>query len=134
EFGHLSYGQSLGQNMKNTIDYIQSINYFTDSLYWESTCAQMVLNGDPMLKLNHHNKPEIDLLEQNVTYYPTEIDLNTDSIEMKITLKNLGRSVIDTFNIEVRRNFPGSEMDSIYFKKRGFLHYSDTISFKFPLQ
>lgn len=134
EFGHLSYGESIGANMKNTIDYIQSINYFTDSLYWESTCAQMVLNGDPMLKLNHHDKPEIDLLEQNVTFYPTEIDLNTDSIEMKIALKNLGRSVIDTFNIEVRRNFPGSDTDSIYFKKRGYLHYSDTISFKFPLQ
>lgn len=134
EFGHLSYGQSLGQNMKNTIDYIQSLNYFTDSLYWESTCAQMVLNGDPMLKLNHHDKPEIDLLEHNISFYPEEIDLNTDSIEMKIALNNLGRSVIDTFIIEVRRNFPGSDVDSVYFKKRAFLHYTDTIYFKFPLQ
>lgn len=80
----------------------------------ESTTTQMTYNGDPMIRLNWHEKPEIELLEQNITFSPQELDLTVDSIEMQITLKNLGKSITDTFSLEVTRNFPNGNLDSIY--------------------
>lgn len=130
QFGNASYGESIGMNMKRTIEALE----IPTNLYQETTCAQNILNGDPMIRFNYHNKPEIELVEQNVSFSPSEVDLTTDSIEMKIILKNLGQSIITPFQIEIKHNFPGSDMDSIYFIQRSRLDYTDTIYFRFPLQ
>jgi len=130
QFGRKTYGETIGTNMQKNIESLEPVGH----LYQEMTCAQMVLNGDPMLKVNYHNKPEIELLEQYVSFKPNEVDLTTDSIEVIIALKNLGKSIIDTFNVEIRRNFPGSDIDSLYFIPVYGLNYTDTIKKKLPLQ
>lgn len=130
QFTRISYSESIAKNMSNAIDTLES----PGNMYMEVTATQMLLNGDPALKVNYHNRPEIELLEQNIFFKPDYVDLNTDSIEMHIALKNLGSSIIDSFTIEIARNFPGSDIDSIYHVKRGQLHYTDTIKIKFPLQ
>lgn len=130
QFGKATYGETIGTNMQKNIESLEPVGH----LYQEMTCAQMVLNGDPMLKLNYHEKPEIELLDQNVSFNPAEIDLTTDSIEVIVSLKNLGRSILDTFNVEIRRDFPGSDIDSVYFIPVYGLNYTDTVKKKFPIQ
>lgn len=130
EFGNNTYGKTIAENMSKTIQSLESPN----DLYMEVTATQMLLNGDPSIKINYHNFPEIELTEDNVFFKPDFVDLNTDSIEMNIVLKNLGQSIVDTFNIEIIRNFPGSAVDSIYHLKRARLDYIDTVKIKFPLQ
>lgn len=130
QLGKASYSKSIAENMAIAIDSLES----PSNLYMEVTATQMLLNGDPALKVNFHNYPEIELLEQNIFFKPDYVDLNTDSIEMNIVLKNLGRSITDTFNIEIRRNFPGTSVDSIYHVTRTRLDYIDTVKIKFPLQ
>lgn len=130
-FSYLNYGKTLGDQMKANI---QSLEPPTSSLYLETTCTQMVLHGDPMLRLNWHEKPEIELLEEYVWFTPENLDLTMDSIEMHIDLKNLGRSVMDTFSLEVIRNFPESSIDSVYIFHFPKLHYTDNFSFKMPMQ
>ena len=94
----------------------------------------MALNGDPMLKLNPHQKPEIELTEQGISFLPQDLDLTVDSIEMRIALKNLGQSIITNFSVDVTRNFPSSSIDSVYTFFIPELHYTDTLVFKMPLQ
>jgi len=130
QIGKLSYRSSIAHNMMKAIQSLSS----PSDLYMEVTATQMTLNGDPAIVVNSHDRPEIELLESNISFGPSYVDLNTDSLEMTIALKNLGRSIIDTFNIEVIRNFPGTTVDSIYHIKRANLHYVDTIKIKFPLQ
>lgn len=130
EFGRLSHTKSIGENMSKAIQSLES----PSNLYMEVTATQMLLNGDPALKVNYHHHPEIELLEENIFFKPDFVDLNTDSIEMNIVLKNLGSSIVDTFNIEIRRNFPGSAIDSIYTIKSPRLDYIDTVKLKLPLQ
>lgn len=125
------YGRTLGEQIKTTID---SLEIFNGILLFESTNMQMTLNGDPMLKLNWHEKPEIEITEQSVTFLPEQLDLTVDSIEMSIELKNLGHSIIDTFLVEITRNFPGSSSDSVYKFFIPELHYTHTLTFKMPLQ
>lgn len=130
EFGNLSYSKSLAQNMKNTVSALESNN----DLYLEVTATQFVLNGDPALKVNYHQKPEIELIEENIFFQPSYVDLNTDSIEMHIAIKNLGQSIVDSFNIEVTQDFPGTSVDSIYNITATKLDYLDTFVLKLPLQ
>ena len=131
QFSRHDYGGTLGEQMQTTMEIMETS---VGSFYMEATAAQMVLNGDPMLRLNWHTKPEIELLPERVFFTPSEIDLLTDSIEMHIVLTNLGRSITQPFNLEVTRNFPQSSIDSIYSFQIDELHYKDTFSFKMPLQ
>jgi hypothetical protein len=129
----LSYGANLGTLMKNTIEQLE-VQSGLNNLYMESTCTQMVLNGDPMLHLNPHERPEIELLPEYVTFSPSEFDLSVDSITVSVNLKNLGRSVTDTFTLELTRSFPGGMIDSVYTKQVAGLDYTKLIEFKMPLQ
>ena len=124
------YGENIGSQMRANINVL----YNPSNEYLETTCMQMVLNGDPMLKLNSHQNPEIELLAENVSFTPNNLNLTVDSIEMHIILTNLGRSVTSPFNLEVTRNFPGTTIDSLYNFQIPNLHYKDTFRFKIPLQ
>ncbi len=130
QFGRATYGKQIGVNMNNTISSLVN----PANLSMEVTATQMLLHGDPMLKVNWHSKPEIELLPENVRLYPNNIDLSVDSIELEIIVKNLGHSITDTLIIEINRNFPGLDIDSVYFIKKPRLDYTDTIRYKMPLQ
>jgi hypothetical protein len=131
QFSKSGYGGNLGQQM---MDNISSIENLTAGLSLETTCMQMVLNGDPMIKLNWHEEPEIELTQPGVFFTPEELDLTIDSIEMHIVLTDLGKSITDTFQLEVIRNFPLSTSDSVYVFQINGLNYKDTFSFKMPMQ
>lgn len=126
-----NYGKTISEQMKNTIVAIK--NNFGDNIYTETISSQMVLHGDPLLKLNWHEKSEIDLNQHSVFFKPENINLSVDSIEVNVVLSNIGKSVTDTFTLEVKRIFPnGLDSNYTFFIPR--LDYKDTISFKVPLQ
>ncbi len=131
QFSTYNYGGTIGEHIKNTIDSVLTTN---PSLITEATFCQMTLNGDPMLRLNYHNKPEIELTESRVNFGPENISYATDSIEVKIQLRNLGKSIIDTFNIEIKRDFPNSLTDSVYNIKVFGMDYEKLITKKMPFQ
>ena len=131
QVSQVNYGGNLGSQIKGAISANESIG---SDLLLESTCTQMALNGDPMIKLNWHEKPEIEITEDRVSFLPEQLDLTVDSIQMNIVLTNLGRSIVDTFSVEVTRNFPSATIDSVYTFYLPNLHYKDTLSFKMPLQ
>lgn len=133
QFSYLNYGGTIGEQMRQTIQYYQNLdtNY---NILEETTCQQMTLNGDPMLRLNWHERPEIEITAQDLYFEPSVLNLTVDSIELNLIVTNLGQSVLDTFNVEITRDFPGSTVDSVYNIVRPFLHYKDTLRFKMPMQ
>ena len=131
QFALTSYGGVLGDQIQTTIRQVQaSINNFI----METTCTQMTLHGDPLVRVNPHNLPEIEITEQSVFFTPTELDLSVSEFNLHLVVKNLGRSIVDSVNIEVIRNFPGQTADSVYRKTIPRLDYVDTVVFTMPLQ
>ncbi|WP_107039841.1 putative type IX secretion system sortase PorU2 [Brumimicrobium mesophilum] len=126
-----NYGASLGAQMSTTIRNLEIVN---PSFLTEVTAMQMILHADPMIKLNWHAKPEIDLTIQDVYFTPSQVNLSTDSITVNVVLTNLGRSVTDTFGLTITRGFPNSAIDSVYNLSIYGLNYRDTIQFNMPLQ
>lgn len=125
------YGTNLGSIMRSTISSMES---YVGDLRYETTSMQMVLNGDPMLKINPHLAPEIEITPQSISFDPTSFNLTVDSIEMQIEIKNLGHSIVDTFQIVIERNFPNANVDSIYIFPIYGLDYTTIKTFKMPLQ
>lgn len=126
-----NYGLPMGEQVIETIRNIEGSN--TNYLL-EATVTQMTLHGDPVVKLNWHEKPEIDLTIEDISFSPSQFDLSTDSLEMQIVLTNLGQSITDTFSLSVRRNFPSTLIDSLYLININGLNYKDTIRIKMPVQ
>ncbi|HLP55541.1 MAG TPA: C25 family cysteine peptidase [Fluviicola sp.] len=133
EFSYINYGATIGEQMRRTIQYVQT-SIIQEDLISETTCQQMTLNGDPMLRMNWHERPEIEITPQSLYFEPSTLNLTVDSIELNLIITNLGQSVTDTFNVEIIRDFPGSFTDSIYNIPLPFLHYKDTIHLKMPMQ
>lgn len=132
EFCFNSYGLTLGEQLSNTAAFLYTT--YSTNLMMESVAMQMNLHGDPMLRINHHNQPEIEITQQSVSISPSQIDLSTQQIELTLYIKNLGRSIMDTFSIELRRNFPNLNVDSVYTQYLPVLHYMDSVVFTMPVQ
>lgn len=131
QFSVESYGDYLSSQMKKVIRKTHQL--YPSSIYMETTCSQMGLHGDPLIRINWHEKPEIEITDQSLFFQPSEIDLTVDSIEVNVVLTNLGRSVVDTFLLEVTRTFPNNT-DSLYTLQIPGLNFKDTIRLKIPLQ
>ena len=58
-----------------------------------------------MIKINYHNLPEIELTDSRVSFGPENISLATDSIEINIKLRNLGKAITESFNVTVQQDF-----------------------------
>jgi hypothetical protein len=129
QFSLHNYGGTIGQHIKNTIDSVMNAN---QPLSTESVFQQMTLHGDPMLRINWHTKPEIELTAERIVFGPQDISLNTDSLTISITLRNLGQSITDTFALEITRDFPGSPSDSSYVFSVAGLDYEKDIAVKIP--
>ncbi len=124
-----NYGGTIGDHIQNVID---SVMNSTSSLITEATFSQMTLHGDPMLTINKHLNPEIELRDDRVVFGPENITLATDSISIDITLRNLGKSIPGDFSLQISRDFPGSSIDSNYFYVIHGIDYEKTIQIKLP--
>ena len=74
------------------------------------------------------------MLESNISIEPQVVTLTTDSIDVSVKLINLGKSIIDTLDLQITRNFPGSSIDSIYHFLIPKLNYDTSVLLKLPLQ
>jgi hypothetical protein len=126
-----NYGLPFGEQVKNTIAEVEGS---ATNFLLETTVQQMTLHGDPLLKLNWHSLPEIDLTEEDIFFEPSQFDLTTDSVEMNVILTNLGKSVTDTFSLNIRRIFPFSSVDSLYTIQVQGLDFKDTFRLMLPIQ
>ena len=131
QFSRHNYGGTIGSHIKATID---SVLNESSNLIYETTFMQMTLNGDPMIRLNWHELPELELTDSRVSFGPEDISLATDSIEISVKIRNLGRAIVDTFDLTINRNFPYSEIDSNYVVNIPGLNYEKVVNVKLPFQ
>lgn len=131
QFSRTNYGGTIGEHIKATIGAVMNEN---SNLIYETTFMQMTLHGDPMIKINSHEFPELELTDSRISFGPEDISLATDSIEMRVLIRNLGKAIVDTFDLTVNRNFPGSLIDSNYVFNIPGLNYETTLDIKLPFQ
>ena len=128
------YGQTVGQQMLQTVKIIDKQNA---TLYWnpayESCYNGMALQGDPAVRINSHQKPELILDETRAWFTPEQIDLAADSFDVNVVISNVGKAFSDSFRVEVQQFFPDLS-DTLYSKDVGGVRYRDTIIMRLPLK
>jgi hypothetical protein len=125
-----NYGGTIGQHIQYTITNLQSPSM---SFGLKNVILEMTLHGDPALKVNSHQNPELEVNYNSIFTTPSTVDLTVDSIDVNIVIYNLGKSTLDTFAVELTRTFPNNGGDSVYTKLVPGIHYNDTVVFTIPL-
>lgn len=124
-----NYGKSFGFCMKETIRNIGN----PSNILRRGSSWGMTLHGDPALAPIVQQDPDIVLHSQYMTFTPTVISAETDSvITVNVTLTNIGKATDRSFVLNVTRIFPDNSRDSINTVVNG-LHYQKTIQVKFPV-
>lgn len=138
QFSYKNYGASFGVQIKKTIEYLQGIYSTTTgpgfNIIYEAMCSQMALNGDPLLRVNYNTNPEIHVTNTDLSLSPANVNLNTDSLYLTVRIRNLGKSVNQPVQVEIKRDFPGTNIDSVYTITLDSLNYEYTLVKSFPLQ
>src|SRR5690606_24964909 len=134
QFSSYNYGGSIGRSHVNVVDSIYNLfSPGTNNVLYQLTLTQMTLHGDPSLKLNAHDKPELVIEDSKVFFEPNVIDLSVDSITLNIVLTNIGKGTHTPFSIDVVRNYPVTGTDTTYQIQVDGSLYRDTIKLKMPL-
>ena len=123
------YGESIGKLTQYSKSQCSSSAHISES----GSVGNLSIQGDPAIRLNSHNNPELVLDESRVFLSPEEITVATDSIDVNIVVTNLGQAIRDTVELEVVRSFPNG-VDSIYFVDIPSCVYRDTVVITMPLE
>ena len=123
----LNYGSALGVNMLKTIDEI------IDSTFdRKSVCMNMTLHGDPAIRMNSYDQPDLSVSEPGISFSPTRVTTALDSFEVRIAVANFGKNVSDSIRLLISRTFPnGNKRDSII--RVPYITYIDTVSMVIPV-
>ncbi len=127
-----NYLGSIGESMKMTTD---SLNDLLSGGVWnipdESNYTAMSLQGDPSLRLNVHEKPEIVLDENRIWTTPSLIDLSVDTFDLNIVVTNIGHGFVENFDLSVARS-TSLGVDSIFIVHFTQLMNRDTVVLRIP--
>lgn len=123
-----SYLSTVGQLMRKTIIDIEAC---CNSSFNRMVAQDLILHGDPALKINPHVKPDYALEVQNVFFDPPVVTLQTDSFDLYVAIANLGMAIDTQIKLEVIRTLPDGNSFSYIIDVPG-THYLDTFKLTLP--
>ncbi len=121
-FGLEKYRQISGENYGKSIGRILQIlnfNQTNTSSFQDPLYQQLILHGDPAVKLYHYEGPDFIFDYSSVKTKPELINSSTDTIALSFDIYNLGYSIEDSLDIELYHQLPSGI-------------YSDTIKIRVP--
>ncbi len=126
----VDYGKPIGVILKNASTDMLALTGTTD-FYSKMHAEQILLQGDPALKLNvAYPKPDYVVEPQTITITPKNITVADSTFNVKLMYMNLAKATNDSINITVKREFPNGTIVTLYNKKVRAAKYADSINFK----
>ncbi len=90
---------------------------------------QEILHGDPSLKIGNGDQTDYLLTNADVKF---DLKTYTDSIGIRVSYKNLGKAVADSFSLRVGRTFPNSDT-ALYLHRVKAPYYQDSLKLFVPI-
>ncbi|HNQ66763.1 MAG TPA: C25 family cysteine peptidase [Bacteroidales bacterium] len=125
-----AYGMPISLQMINSIEYIG--NQYPSNPRIEITCHEFTLHGDPSIRINYFEKPDLTVTPALLTFIPGEITTVADSFDLRIVVKNIGRATNETFFVSISRSLPDGTQYEYNVPVYG-CNYFDTIYVKMPV-
>ncbi|MEA3446920.1 MAG: C25 family cysteine peptidase [Bacteroidota bacterium] len=127
---YLNYGEPLGLQQQEAIRLAQQGNL--SNVYLETTCHDMSFHGDPALRLNYTELPDLVMESSGITLTPPEITTVQDSFNVNIYMTNQGQAFADTFLVRITREYPDYSVDE-YEKAVAGCFYDQNLQIKIPV-
>jgi len=124
------YGNSIGDQFIAAVDEIQENNL--NNIPLEITCHEFLLHGDPAIKINAFDKPDLTVKIADISFIPNEITTVLDSFDVKIVVTNMGKATSQTFLLSISRDLPNEQIEE-YNEVLNGCNYKDTIIFRMPV-
>ncbi len=125
--GSLQYNRPIGIQIKHTLkNILASWNINT-----EISGYQITLHGDPAIKVNSTEKPDLMIDNSSISLSPQEITTVRDSFDVVVEIRNLGRAVSQNFYMYVERALPNGEESHYETIVNGCI-YTTTASVRIP--
>lgn len=119
-----SYNKSLGTLIAETMaDVVAQSGADID----RAVAEQMLLNGDPSIKINAHTEPDYVLEAPFISFDPPGVTAGLDSFFLQIVLYNIGMAVSDSIYLDVKRTLPNGTEEFLYHKRIKAPYFKDTI-------
>jgi hypothetical protein len=126
EFGQRNYGKPIGYCIQ------QTINSFSTNSNMKETCMDLTYHGDPAIVLNSSPKPDYVIENSDVSFNPTVVTTEFDSLTLNVQLRNIGRAINDSIIIHLKRIFPDNSSENIFVKTKAPF-FLDTLYVRFPI-
>lgn len=121
-----SYNKSLGSLIAETM---KDVTNTSSADIDRAVAEQMLLNGDPSVKINAHSKPDYALESGFVSFDPPAVSAGLDSFFLQVVLYNIGRAVSDSIYLDVKRTLPNGSEEFLYHRRIKAPYFNDTIRF-----
>ena len=126
------YGKSLGEINRDALMRMTNITG-VDDYYARTHAEQIIIHGDPALRLNFESSADYVVDESQITVSPTFISVAEASFALKVKVINIGKSVSDSITLEVKRQYPDGTTGVIFRSKIKGIRYSDSIILAVPI-
>ncbi|HEY8658235.1 MAG TPA: C25 family cysteine peptidase [Hanamia sp.] len=132
QLGVSNYGNSIGNDMKNTIRNLGGANPSLDFLP-RIHLEELALHGDPAVVVNPHAKPDYVIEDQQVKINPAFISISEPYFILDAKTYNIGKAIKDSIIFEVKRTYPNGSTQVLLRKRIRGVAYADSIEMKIPI-
>ncbi len=95
------YGDTLGKQLA----YVYQVDNNTSNYYNRIHLEEILLHGDPALKINSFVKPDYIIDDKSVIISPSTITVK-DSINLEVQMRNVGKAVGDSIHVSIKHRYP----------------------------
>ncbi len=129
------YNKDVSVSMAGGNNYLLSQRTFND---FDSTtkilhAEQMVLHGDPAIKINAFAKPDFVIEEPQVVINPTFVSVANNSFTVKTYFYNIGKATGDSVSVTIQRQYPDGTTETVVSKEIRAVRYEDSVSIDLPI-
>ena len=124
------YGKTIGSQIQATIKNIEG-----PSQIIKQVCYEMVLHGDPAIKINFSTLPDYTINSSNVYTTPSLVTTESDPFVLHIIATNIGKAppTNDSMIVEIVRTFPDGITQTTIDKRIKAPYYKDTLNLSIPV-
>lgn len=128
--GRIDYNKTIGEIHQNTIAALQKD--FGNTPNNLVTMEQILIHGDPALKLHPHPKADYVVEAPMIVVTPQPLSIAESYYDLKISIRNIGSAHNDSVKILIKRERADGSIETSN-KMIKSLNYGDSILLKFPL-
>jgi len=126
-FSNTMYRSSIGEIMRDVSEeLINTYGSLEDLL-----AKQMILHGDPAIKINLSGRPDYIINQNSISYIPNIVSAARDSFDVQIAITNVGKAINQDYIVNIQRALPGGGLQD-YQKVVPAANFRDTVIITLP--